>query len=428
MTVQIIEGFQLSPQQKRLWSLQQDSLAYQTQGAILIEGNLDPEILKVALQNVINRHEILRTTFRRKPGIKAPLQVVADSSVLSCRDITLNGLDTKQQECKIEEILQKERQQAFDFEETSLLRSCLLTLSAQKHILLISLPAICADGKTLKNLVEEISQYYTASLQGETLPDEDEIVQYVQFSEWQNQLLEDEDGLAGKEYWEKQDFSALPSLTLPFENKLSDILADFEFNSIECKLDPDIVVKIEALAQNYEASVSTVLLTCWQVLLWRLTGQQDIIIGTAFDGRPYEELERSLGLFTKYLPLTCHFETHSKFSELLAQVNQSVHDAYEWQEYFTDTEHHTGIEFLPFGFEYEEWSSQGSEGAVSLSLYKHYICLDRFKVKLSCNRLQKSVLAAFQYDSNYFLEDDIKRLAERFQTLVESVISNPESA
>ncbi len=303
MTVQIIEGFQLSPQQKRLWSLQQDSLAYQTQGAILIEDNLNREILKASLQNVINRHEILRTTFRRKPGIKAPLQVLADSSVLSCRDINLSDLDCQQQKSKIEEILQEERQETFDFKQTSLLRSCLLILSAQKHILLISLPAICADSKTLRNLVEEISQSYTASIQGEALPDEEEIVQYVQFSEWQNQLVEDEDGLAGKEYWNKQNFSVLPTLTLPFENNFSDSSAVFEFNSIECKLEQDIVAKIEALAQNYETSVSTVLLTCWQILLWRMTGQQDIIVGTAFDGRPYEELERSLGLFAKYLPL-----------------------------------------------------------------------------------------------------------------------------
>ena len=428
MTVKIIEGFQLSPQQKRLWSLQQDSLAYQIQGAILIEGNLNREVLKAALQNVINRHEILRTTFRRKPGIKAPIQVVADSSILSCCDINLSNLGSKQQESKIEEILQKERQQTFDFEQNPLLRSCLLILSVQKHILLISLPVICADSKTLKNLVEEICQSYIASLQGEILPDEDEIVQYVQFSEWQNQLLEDEDGLAGKKYWEKQDFSGLTPLTLPFENKLSDIPANFEFNSIECKFEPDITAKIEALAQKHETSVSTVLLTCWQILLWRLTGQQDIIIGTAFDGRPYEELERSLGLFAKYLPLTCYFETHSKFSEILSQVNQSVHDAYEWQEYFTDTEHDTDIGFLPFGFEYEEWSSQDSEAAVHFSLYKYYICLDRFKVKLSCNRYDDSVVAAFQYEKSYFLEDDIKRLAERFYTLVESLVSNPEAA
>ncbi|MBW4649606.1 MAG: AMP-binding protein [Kastovskya adunca ATA6-11-RM4] len=427
MAVQIIEGFQLSPQQKRLWSLQRDSLAYQTQGAILIEGNLNPEVLKIALQNVINRHEILRTTFQRKPGIKAPLQVVADSSILCCRDINLSGLDSKQQEFKIEEILQEERQQELNFEQT-LLRFYLLILSAQKHILLISLPAICADGKTLKNLVVEISQSYTASLQGEELSDEDEVVQYVQFSEWQNQLLEDEDGLAGKEYWSKQDFSALATLALPFENKLSNVPAQFEFNSLECKVEPDVVAKIEAIAQKCETSVSTVLLTCWQVLLWRLTGQQDIIIGTAFDGRPYEELERSLGLFAKHLPLTCHFEAESKFSELLAQVNQSVHEAYEWQEYFTELEHCIDVAFLPFGFEYEQWSSQSLKSNVHFSLSKHYICLERFKVKLSCDRNDDSIVAAFKYDSNYFLEDDIKRLAERFSTLLESIISKPEAA
>ncbi|MGH7999038.1 MAG: amino acid adenylation domain-containing protein, partial [Brasilonema sp.] len=433
MQNQIIEGFQLSPQQRYLWSLQQDSLAYHTQGAILIEGNLNREILKIALQNVINRHEILRTSFYRKPGIKTPIQVVTNSSTVFWGNFNLSDFDSREQEAKIEKLIQDERQLNFDFEKGPLLRLCLLTLSEKKHILLMNLPAICADAKTLKNLVKEICQSYVACLQGEELSAEEEVVQYVQFSEWQNQLLKEEDGAVGKEYWNKQDFSSLASLKLPFENQQRYGTARFEFNSFELKIEHKVIEQIEALAQKYETSASVVLLTCWQVLLWRLTGNQDIIIGTAFDGRPYEELEQVLGLFAKYLPVTCHFENHYKFLEILGQVKEVINDVYEWQEYFTEEirkhiAHQPEISYLPFSFEYEEWSSEKYlTDDVYFSLNQHYVCIDKFRLKLSCNRYNDSLVTVFQYDINYCVEDYIKRLAEQFQTLLESVINHPES-
>ncbi|MFS0516455.1 amino acid adenylation domain-containing protein [Nostoc sp. UIC 10607] len=430
MQKQIIEGFQLSPQQKHLWSLQQDSLAYQSQGAILIEGNLKTEFIEIALKKVISQHEILRTNFLRKPGIKTPLQVVSKSSEVSWHNIDLSNFDCKEQKAQIEKVIQKERQQNIDFDKSPLLRLCLLKLSAQKHILLISLPAICADGKTLQIIVEEIHQYYAACLQGEELSSAEEIIQYIQFSEWQNQLLNDEDCAVGKEYWIKQDLSALTTLKLPFGIQQSNDYAKFEFNLFESKIEPKIVTEIEAIARKYETSISIVLLTCWHILLSRITGQQDIIIGTAFDGRQYEELERSLGLFTKYLPLNCHFETDSKFSEILQQINQTVNDAYEWQEYFTVEEivKHPETFYFPIEFEYEQWTGKILAGDVWFSLIQQYICLDKFKLKLSCNHYQDALITKFHYDVNYFSEDNIKLLAEQFQTLLVSVINNPDSA
>lgn len=429
-----INCFRLSPQQRRLWLLQQNSLVYQAQASIIIEGNLNTKLLQLALQDIIKRHEILRTSFHRQSGRKFPFQVVANSYTPLWRKLNLSEFTFKKQEEKIEELLQEERSYFFEFEQSSLLRLCLLTLSAQKYVLLVSLPAMKADTKTLKNLVEEISQSYAACLQGKNLSEEDEIVQYLQFSEWQNQLLEDEDGTAGKEYWNKQDFSSLVNLTLPFEEKPICVPARFEFNSFEWEIEPDVVTKIEALGQKYETSPSIFLLTCWQVLLWRLTGQQDIIVSTAFDGRQYEELERSLGLFAKYLPLTSHFDLQSKFSEILAQVNKSINDAYEWQDYFTgeETVERTGncpdMPFYPLMFEYEEWSTECLAFNVCFSLYKHYVCFDRFKLKLACHRYSESLLAVFQYDKSCFLEENIKYLAEQFNTLLESVTNNPEVA
>ena len=213
------KGFRLSPHQKRLWFLQQDSSAYLTQAAILIQGNLQPEILKAALQQVVNRHEILRTNLSRLPSIKTPVMIVADSSSPLWQDIDLSDCHEQEQLSKIEELFQEARHQGFDLEQGSVLRLFLLKLSRNSHILLVSLPALCADTQTIKNLVNEISHSYSNCLEGKEFCDE--VVQYLQFSEWQNQLLADEDAEAASKYWQEQKLSSQVILRLPFENQPS---------------------------------------------------------------------------------------------------------------------------------------------------------------------------------------------------------------
>jgi hypothetical protein len=195
----IVEGFRISPQQKRLWLWQKESCAYRAQSAILLEGSLDIAILKTALERVINLHEIFRTIFYRRPGIKIPLQVVTERSNLSWHEVNLTHLSQNEQSIQIEELFQEERHFIFKFETEPLLRLTLIYLSANKHILLVTMPSLCADSWTLKNLFYKIGNAYAACLEGKELSEEP--IQYVQFSEWQNELLEGEDTEHGKAYW-----------------------------------------------------------------------------------------------------------------------------------------------------------------------------------------------------------------------------------
>ncbi|MBD1945566.1 amino acid adenylation domain-containing protein, partial [Coleofasciculus sp. FACHB-712] len=427
--MQTINGFRISPQQKYLWSLQQDNANYCAQSAILIEGNLNATALKEAVQQIINRHEILRTSFHREPGIKIPIQLVSDRfHITSWHSSNLTNYNPLGQEAKIEAIIQEERRSISTSEPGgSLLRTSLITLSDDKHILIATLPSLCADSWTLKNLVKEISQGYVANLQSEEIAEE-EVVQYVQFSEWQNQLLEDEDDLTGKKYW-KQQFSNLANLKLPLEKKLLALSAKFKPKSIEYQIEPDLVTKITAIAQSYNTSISAVLLTCWKTLLWRLTRQSDVIVSTAFSGRKYEELESALGLFAKFIPLRTHLEDSLKLSDVLQQVQQSLSDADNWQEYFCREDIGTAnLSVFPFGFEFEEQLNTYSAGDLSFSIYQQYFCCDRFKVKLSCVRRDESLSAKFDYDAGIIGIEAIQALAEQFHSLVESAANNPETA
>ncbi|MBW4457213.1 MAG: amino acid adenylation domain-containing protein [Nostoc indistinguendum CM1-VF10] len=426
MQTKTLSGFQLSPQQKRLWLLQQDSSAYLTQCAILLKGDLKPEVLKAALQQVINRHEILRTSFRRLTGVKTPVMVVTDRGSPLWQDIDLSDWDDREHSAKIEELFQEAIRQGFDFDQGSLLRLFLLRLSKNVHILHVCLPALCADTWTIKNLVTEISDSYYDCLKGEKLCDE--VVQYLQFSEWQNQLLEDSEAEAAEEYWRQQKLSTLATLRLPFESKSSK-RSGFEADCFRLAIAPDVTAKIETLARKYDTSAAVVLLACWQTLIWRLTGQPDIIIGTAFDRREYEELHDVLGLVATWLPIKSHLAPDLCFTEVLELAEKTISDAEEWQDYLVpEPIGNDNTLAFPIGFEFEQLPEGRLAAGMSFSLYKQYSCIEQFKIKLTCTRHNDSLSAAFYYDVNYFCADIIQRLAGQFQTLLASATENSDAA
>jgi len=425
MQAQILEGFRLSPQQRRVWLLQQDSPVYHAQCAVLLEGDLQTEIFRQSVQAVINRHEILRTTFHLPAGMSVPFQVVRETSIPSWHSVDLAGLSHEEQEAKIQNLFQEQARLLFNFEQGPLLHFSLLTLSEQKHVLLVCLPSLCGDTASLKNLVCEISQCYAARLEGEEVSGEEQ--RYVQFSEWQNELLEAQYE-TGKDYWRKLGLSAVPALKLPFENHSREKLG-FKPELLTLTIKPDIVAEIEAFIRKHDTSTLVFLLVCWQTLLWRLTGQPDVLIATGFDGRKFEELRGALGLFAQSLPIPGHFEQDSQFSEILSQAREATRDAYEWQEYFAWEQDAGSAEpvFFSFGFEFEQRPPPHHANGVSFSIDQQLVCIDRFKVKLCCVQTTDSLIAEFHYDSHLFLADDIERLAEQFHTLLKSALNDPET-
>lgn len=428
-----IEGFRLSPQQKHLWLLQQgeDSQTYRTQCAVLIEGNLNILLLESALQKVIEKYEILRTNFQALPGMDFPLQVITANRLPTLQYHNLADLAPEEQQSKIEALFNGTNQLSFDFEQGAVLDISLAILAPDQHILLVSLPAMNSDAASIENLVREISHSYAAELQNSELRDEP--LQYVDIAEWQNELFEGEEAQPGREYWQKKNVNDLDKLQLPYENK-SAVTTEFAPKFINLALDSKTVAKLEDIAQKYTISISTLLQACWTILLWRLTGQSDVVVGTYCDGRNYEELESALGLLAKYLPVDSHLEDKTKFSEILKQIDASINEALKWQEAFTweqvagATDHNLDSLFFPYSFEFREQLAPYSVADVSFSLYKQYVCIDKFKVKLICIRQDDTLVTEFHYDSNLFQVEDIERLARYFQTLLASVIAKPEAA
>src|SRR5258708_343654 len=290
-----IVGFRLSPPQARLWLLHQGDPAYNSQCVVRIEGPLKEEILEQVLPRVVERHEILRTNFHRVPGIMLPIQVVQDQGVVTLRHLDLRGLATLEQKLEIAALAQEERAAAYDFENAPPLRARLLKLSASAHILLLTLPTLCADTRTLINLAREISLTYAGCLEGEKVREQG--LPYVQFSEWQNELLEQEDAEEGKDFWRRQNIkrSGL-TVSLPFQSKPR-AETTYQPHTLCMNLDHEATRRLSDVALNHAAKSENILLACWQTLLWRLTGQKEIVTGFVCDGRKYQELQGALGLF-----------------------------------------------------------------------------------------------------------------------------------
>jgi amino acid adenylation domain-containing protein len=421
----VIEGFKLSPQQERLWILQQTSVptTEQAQCAILIEGQLDSHALKSALREVVSRHEILRTAFERLPGMATPLQVITNGSVRMGEKIELIGLSKKLQEERIEAELRRLEEEN---RGRAGLNAELVMLGQNRHMLLVSLPALCSDGPGMENLIKEICRLYACALRGELLSSE--TTRYAIISEWLNELLESEQAKAGRDYWRKHDLPSLISLGLPYRSRNS-VGAEVEPKVICEAITRDSFERIERISQQYGASVSEFLLACWKILLWRLIAHADITVGVTYDGRTDEELKETLGLFAKRLPIQTRLEDNLKYVTVLMQVAESLREAYEWQECFA-WRHISGLEEknqplqFPFGFEFEVWPQKISIDDAEFSVYRKLVQLDRPTLNLCCVKVQDCLVTEFHYDAHSYSEKRIRRLAGEFQALIESLLRN----
>ncbi|MBD2625733.1 non-ribosomal peptide synthetase [Trichormus variabilis] len=426
MQTQKISGFQLAAQQKRLWHLQQHSSAFCSQCSILIDGNLQPEILQNAIQEIINHHDILKTSFYCPPGLKTPVMVVADKVSFNWEYLDLSDYCQEDIATKIQELFWQARQEHQKLDQVSPLRLFLIKLLDSQHILIISLLALCADTKTIKNLVNQISQAYAQCCQGKALSTD--YVQYVQFSEWQNQLLVDEDAEAAKAYWQQQKISSLSALKLPHERQVTS--EKFITDRYQLAISQELSDKIYDFAQKYDQIPENILLACWQILIWRLTGESEIIIGTAASRREYEELNDVLGLLATWLPIKNQFTPNLNFIEVLTAVGNTLENAAEWQDYFVPEPVETaGLIAFPIGFEFVEICETKSDYTiVKFTLQDIYSLIEPFKVKLTCLQNNHGLITEFDYDSNYFSQETIQHLAKNFQTLLINICSNPNIA
>ncbi|MGH9852255.1 MAG: amino acid adenylation domain-containing protein, partial [Blastocatellia bacterium] len=427
-----IAGFHTSPQQKRLWTLlaNEQAAPYIAQCRVTIERQLDVAILKAALEEVVGRHEILRTTFRPLPGASLPLQVIKDRGIFWHREQDLRSLGPQAQESSVRALFDESRRTSFDLSNGPVLHVSRVILSPSRCVLLICLPALCADLATLNLIVSEIGRSYEALARRSE--QSGEVLRYVVVAEWQNELLISEDAETARAYWREKDYSGLFNLKLPFEGQAA---RDSVFNtvSVEFVIPASLLEKIENQAGIHGASPEAFVRACYQVMLWRLTGESNIVIGAGYDGRTDDELKNTLGPLSKYLPIGSRLKRDSLFKQVLKEGHENAIEAYDWQEWFTWDQilradlNTTAPDYFPFVFDYADEPSSCAALDLTFRINERYACSDRFKIRLSFTRGSGSSSIRMEYDSGLYTSTDIERLADYLQTLLESAAENPET-
>lgn len=426
MAQAIIEGFALSPQQKRLWLLQQSGSDYYSQCTVLIEGELNKAALSEALEKVVVRHEILRTTFHALPGVDIPIQAIKTNVVFDYREADFSDFDAEEQQAEIEKLSLEDRQAAWKFDSGPLERFSLIALSKSRHVLVATLPSMCADGWSLKTLVHDVSCAYATSFASDD--DSDEVVQYADFSAWQTKLLDSDEAIAAREYWREQSPLLSPISNLPFE-KSDDTASKFDPGSLALKISPESAQKLFAISNSCDVSPAEFLLACWQTLLWKLTSNSDIVTGFISNGRRYEPLKTALGLYARSIPFYTHFENDFLFSDVLKSVSRAVRDVHTQEDCFLWNESLSASEDPPYfsvAFEYEEDEGKLQSRGVCFSLINRLSIVERFKLCLSCVRLPQSISLFLRFDATRFDPESVELLSTYFSCLLESIVANAD--
>src|SRR5262245_22301150 len=185
------QGYRISPAQNRLWLQQQRSAVYRAQAAIRVDGPVQIAALEEVGESLVDRLGRLRTTVRLQPGIRVPWQVITDAEKPSWRHLDWSSQDRSQVEAALDELLREERERSVDLETGPALRLTLATVAAHEHYLIFSLPALCADARSLTNLFNEVVSAYSES--ENTAASGEDPLQYADFADWHWQLLEEDE-------------------------------------------------------------------------------------------------------------------------------------------------------------------------------------------------------------------------------------------
>lgn len=429
MIHEAIEGFRLSPQQRRLWSLHQvaHGMPYWCQCAVRLAGAIDVSLLVQSLQEVVERHEIMRTSFQQLPGMTLPVQVIAPEQQVALRKHNLSGLQAASQSARIAELLQQQLQLPND--DAFVCRFDLIKLAAAEHILLISMPSLYQDAAGMVQFVRETACEY-ARLSGAE-EDVAEPMQYVDIAEWQNELFEQEDAESGKVFWRERLLMAPLDPRLPIEAPAA---APGALASVSGTIAAPQVAQINALVQAADCSLAAFLMTCWQIALWRRSGQANLVIGMFHDGRSYDEVQTALGLLAKYVPVGGQLAKDLPFSTLLADTAAAMNEAAEWQDYFSWevlAEQVPKQALLPsyaFGFDFVPSLEIFTAGDLLFAIEQLQSSIERFKLRLVCRQDHDAIALELHYDSERFTQTLARHMLDSLQTLVDSALANPAAA
>ncbi|MGF2040617.1 MAG: condensation domain-containing protein, partial [Nostoc sp. CmiVER01] len=318
--------------QQRLWFLAQlepGNPFYNIPGAIRLQGQLNQQALHDSLNEILRRHEVLRTNFQTVAG--QVIQVISSVTLISFPIIDLSELTGEEQEALVKQLAQTEAQQPFNLETDRMIRAKLLRLDQHEHVLLLTFHHIASDGWSIGVFVSELSALYCAFCNGQISPLAELPIQYADFAAWQTQWLTADVLDSQLAYWQNQLQDAPAVLELPTDYPRPAIQT-FRGANYTFQISPQLTVALQNFSQQQGCTLFMTMLAAFNTLLSRYSGSEDIVVGSPIANRNHAQIEELIGFFVNTLVLRTKLESNLTFEQLLTQVREVALEAYAHQD------------------------------------------------------------------------------------------------
>ncbi len=424
----------LSFAQERLWFLDQlepGTTAYNLPAAVRLEGALDVAALLRSLRAVTGRHAALRTIFGTVDG--QPIQVIVAEASSRCPVVDLGSLPAARCEAEERRLIDEDSARPFDLARGPLLRSALLRLSPRRHTALFTLHHVVADDWSTGALIREVAVLYGAFTAGLPSPLPELPVQYADYARWQREWLSGEVLAEQLRYWRERLAAAPALLDLPLDRPRK-ALQSQRGAQVPIRLSAAAAREVALLARDSRATVFMVLLAGFSVLLGRLAGQEDVVVGTPVANRTHREIEGLIGFFVNTLALRATFPGGTDFAELLGRVREEALGGYAHQD-------------LPFERLVEELQPERS--LAYAPLFQVMLVLQnapvgklelpglsivplevepgraKFDFDLSLRETPLGLVGSWEYNGDLFDATTVRRLIEGFEGLLSAAAREP---
>ncbi|MGG4442605.1 tyrocidine non-ribosomal peptide synthetase TycB [Brevibacillus fortis] len=415
--------YPVSSAQQRMYVLHQlegAGISYNTPGMIMLEGKLVREQLAYALQALVDRHEIWRTSF----------EMVGDQLVQKIHDRVEVEIEYREaEEHQIDDIFHS-FVRPFDLTVSPLIRMGLVKISDERHLLLYDMHHIAADASSVTIIFNELAELY----QGRHLPELR--IQYKDFSVWQKRFNVSNDFKNQEDYWLYAFEGHNTVLEVPTDFPRPAVKS-FEGDQIVLTTDRPLLEALHALAAETKTTLFMVLLAAYNVLLSKYTGQDDIVVGTPISGKTRAELEPIVGMFVNTLAIRNKPTAEKTFKEFLMEVKQNALDAYDHQDYPLESlVEKLGIQRDPgrnplFDTMFILQTDELYRKTLGQLTYQPYestsaLAISKFDMSFHLTERETDLLLRLEYSTKLFRRDTVDRMSNHFMQILRNVTAEPE--
>ena len=428
------EHIPLSFAQQRLWFLHQmnpTSPIYHLPNAVRMKGGLDIRALERTLSEIVRRHESLRTTFSVVDGL--PVQIFSPAIQQPLPIVDLSQLPERERGQEEGRIVAAEFERPFDLSNGPLLRVTLVRASEDDHILILVMHHIIGDAWSSGVLVREVVALYEAFYHGNPSPLPEPAIQYADYAYWQRQWLQGQVLETQLDYWKQKLEGAAPLLELPTDRPRSSVKT-FNGDTVPLAFPHHIAEAARELARNEGVTLFMTLLAAFKALLFRLTKQEDIVVGTPIAGRNRLETEGLIGFFINALALRTQVSGEMSFRQLLGSVRETTLEAFTHQDLPFEklveeiqperTLSHTPLFQVVFSLQNVSGERLQLPG-LSLSSLGGGPDTAKFDITLFIGESPEGLVGLINYNTDLFDRSSIRSIVRQFETMLESIVADP---